>query len=73
MPHMEIAELKVVGMTCSGCVRSVTRALTNVAGVATVDVSLDQALARVTFDPAKVNRSAIRAAVVEAGFDSPEV
>jgi copper chaperone len=69
---METAELKVAGMTCSGCVRSVTRALTSVAGVTHVDVSLDQALARVTFDPAKVSRETIRTAVVDAGFDSPQ-
>jgi copper chaperone len=69
---MEMAELKVEGMTCSGCVRSVTRALTRVTGVTTVNVSLDEALARVTFDPAKVNREAIRSAVLEAGYTSPQ-
>lgn len=68
---METSELKVAGMTCSGCIRSVTRALSSVAGVTVVDVSFDQALARVTFDPAKVNRETIRAAVVDAGFEVP--
>ncbi|MFN0305055.1 MAG: heavy-metal-associated domain-containing protein [Burkholderiales bacterium] len=68
---MEDAELKIDGMTCSGCVRSVTKALSMVPGVADVSVSLDDRLARVKFDPAKVNRAAIRQAVLEAGFESP--
>ena len=68
---MENAEIKVDGMTCSGCVRSVTNALSKVPGVADVSVSLDDRLARVKFDPARVNPAAIRQAVIDAGYESP--
>jgi copper chaperone len=37
---METVELKVEGMDCQGCVKSVTRMLTGVPGVEKVDVSL---------------------------------
>ena len=50
---METVELKVEGMDCQGCVKSVTRMLTGVAGVQDVDVSLEDGRARVTYDPAK--------------------
>src|SRR3954466_1383192 len=43
---METVELKVEGMDCQGCVKSVTRMLSGVAGVETVDVSLEKARAR---------------------------
>ena len=33
--------LNIEGMTCGGCVKSVTNALNQVAGVQSVDVSLD--------------------------------
>ncbi len=68
---MESAEIKVHGMTCSGCVRSVTNALSKVPGVTDVSVSLDDRLARVKFDPARVNPAGIRQAVIDAGYESP--
>ncbi len=68
---MENAELKVDGMTCGGCVRSVTKAIAKVPGVADVNVSLEDRTAHVTFDPARVNRAAIRQAVIDAGYESP--
>ncbi len=68
---METAELKVEGMTCSGCVRSVTNALAKVPGVADVEVSLAHGLARVKFDALVVDRDSIRKAVLDAGYTSP--
>jgi len=67
---MESISLKVTGMTCAGCVASVTRVLQNVKGVSKVDVSLAEARARVEFDPSLVNREQLRAAVDGAGFDA---
>ena len=67
---MESVSLKVTGMTCSGCVASVTRVLQNVKGVSKVDVSLAEARARVEFDPGIANREQLRAAVESAGFDA---
>jgi len=67
---METVTLKVGGMTCMGCVESVTRVLQAVQGVSEVDVSLEKAQARVEYDPARSNREKLRAAVEGAGFDA---
>ena len=68
---MQTAQIKVEGMTCGGCVASVKRALQQIDGVETVEVSLDQAQARVQYDPARVNESQLRSASEDAGFDAP--
>ena len=43
----QVVELKVSGMHCNGCVQSVRRALSEVAGVTEAEVWLDEGLARV--------------------------
>lgn len=58
-------------MDCEGCVKSVTRMLSAVAGVSSVDVSLAQARARVTYDPAKAGLADFKRAVERAGYKSP--
>ena len=63
--------MKVEGMDCEGCVKSVTRMLSAVAGVSSVDVSLAQARARVTYDPAKAGLAEFKRAVERAGYKSP--
>lgn len=68
---MEKVEFKVEGMDCGGCVKSVTRMLTGVAGVASVDVSLEEARAQVEFDPARTSLPELRRAVERAGFKAP--
>ena len=68
---METIELKVEGMDCQGCVKSVTRMLSGVAGVEKVDVSLENASARVTYDPAKSGIPEFKRAVERAGFKAP--
>jgi len=60
--------LSVTGMTCGGCVNSVTRVLTALPGVQSADVTLTPGQARVTYDAAKVDRAAMVQAVVDAGF-----
>jgi len=67
---MDRVTIKVGGMTCSGCVSSVTRVLQAVPGVSEVEVSLESAQARVAFDPARASRNALRSAVEGAGFDA---
>lgn len=66
---MQTVELKVEGMTCQGCVKSVTRTLSGVAGVANVEVSLADSRARVTYDPAKAAVADLKRAVAGAGFE----
>ena len=60
--------LSVTGMTCGGCVNSVTKVLTALPGVQSADVTLTPGQARVTYDAAKVDRAAMVQAVVDAGF-----
>ncbi|MCU0897564.1 MAG: heavy-metal-associated domain-containing protein [Burkholderiales bacterium] len=66
---MENTVIKVGGMTCQGCVRSVTRVLEGVPGVAKVEVSLEKGEAALQFDPGKTGIPQFRQAVEEAGFD----
>ena len=47
---MSTLHLEVQGMSCGGCVKSVTAALTHVPGVSTVDVDLQAGRATVTGD-----------------------
>jgi copper chaperone len=68
---METVELKVEGMDCQGCVKSVTRMLSGVPGVEKVDVSLEQGKAEVTYDPAKSGVAEFKRAVERAGFKAP--
>ena len=65
---METLDLKVEGMTCGGCVKSVTRVLTGIPGVACADVSLEAGRARVTYDPGKTGAEAMKQAVERAGY-----
>ena len=67
---METATLKVGGMTCQGCARSVTRVLQGLKGVASAEVSLDAAQAKVTFDPAQVDLPRLKAAIEQAGYEA---
>ena len=66
---MESITLNVQGMTCGGCVASVTRVLKAVPGVAEVAVTLQPGVANVTFDPARTQPMALRAAIEGAGFE----
>jgi copper chaperone len=68
---MDIVELKVEGMDCEGCVKSVTRMLSGLPGVQQVDVSLADARARVTYDPARVGMQDMKKAVERAGYKAP--
>jgi len=65
---METVTLKVDGMTCGGCVASVTRVLKAAPGVADAVVKLEAKSATVTFDPAQTSVPALRDAIEDAGF-----
>ncbi|MCC7311943.1 MAG: heavy-metal-associated domain-containing protein [Sulfuritalea sp.] len=67
---METTTIKVDGMSCGGCVKSVTGVLTALDGVASADVSLERKQAVVEFDAAKVTRDQLKAAIEDAGFDA---
>ena len=61
--------LQISGMTCGGCVRSVTGVLSGLDGVTSANVSLEAGTAVVQHDEAKVSPAALATAVEDAGFD----
>ena len=65
---MSTATYTVVGMTCGHCVSAVTEEVSHVPGVTGVDVDLASGGLTVT-SQAPVEESAVRAAVVEAGYE----
>ncbi|SFU93259.1 heavy-metal-associated domain-containing protein [Alicyclobacillus macrosporangiidus] len=60
----------VKGMTCSGCVNAVTRALKSVDGVQDAHVDLEGQQATVTFDESKTSVAKLKAAIEDAGYDT---
>jgi copper chaperone len=67
---METITLKIGGMTCMGCVSSVTRVLKAAPGVADAQVSLEPAQARVQYDSALTTPAQLKTAVEDAGYDA---
>lgn len=67
---MEHTLIKVDGMSCGGCVKSVNGVLTALPGVGKVEVSLEKGEAAVEFDAALVSREQLTAAIEDAGFDA---
>ena len=57
------------GMSCNGCVKTVTQALQSVAGVESAQVSLADARATVRFDDTRTQPEALHQAVQDAGFE----
>ena len=66
---MSSIELKVDGMTCGGCVKSIQTALNSKAGVSEATADLDSATVKVDFDENIIQEAAIKDAIEMAGFD----
>jgi copper chaperone len=66
---MQTATLNISGMTCGGCVRSVSNLLKELDGVVKPDVSLEPGRAVLHFDEAKLNQEQIKEAVEGAGYE----
>lgn len=67
---METKVMKVGGMSCQGCVKSVTNVLQALPGVEKAEVSIERGEARVEFDPARVDVAALKGAIEGAGFEA---
>lgn len=65
---MTQVEIKVDGMTCGGCERSIQNALTSRDGIRTAAADRSQGLVKVDFDPALIQQAEIEKAILEAGF-----
>jgi copper ion binding protein len=61
--------LKIEGMSCDHCVKHVTEALENIAGVTSAKVSLKDKSAQVEHGD-QVTVESLKAAVTEAGYEA---
>ena len=68
---MRTITLNIEGMHCGGCVKSVTRVLTELDGVQSADVQLE-GKANITFDENRVNVAQLIEVIEDAGFDATE-
>jgi copper chaperone len=68
---MQTVTLKVNGMTCQGCARSVKNVLERVPGVLGAEVDLERGAARIQIDQARLAPGALKAAIEEAGYEAP--
>ena len=65
-------EYSIEGMTCEGCVQSVTAAIEKVPGVQSVKVSLKDKKATVVGDLSQATPEKIEAAVAAAGYKAKQ-
>ena len=65
---MKSITLHVTGMTCGGCVKSVTRVLEELNGVEKAVVTLDDGKAVITFDESAVSIAQLIETIEDAGF-----
>ena len=61
-------ELNVQGMSCQHCVHAVKTSVSALAGVDSVDVSLEKKLVTVGFDPGKTTLQSIESAIEDEGY-----
>jgi copper chaperone CopZ len=62
--------LKIGGMTCQGCARSIEMKLSGVTGVDYAQVNLGEAIASVEYDDTRADVGRLIAAVKEIGFQA---
>jgi copper chaperone len=66
---MQTIQISIEGMTCGGCVKSVTGVLQKIDGVSSVNVSLEQKRADIQYDESKTSPAAFKQAIEDAGYD----
>ena len=66
---IESLHLKVNGMTCANCARSVERKLASTPGVTKAEVDLEHAAANVEYDVGLVKPEALAEAVRSLGYE----
>ncbi len=66
--RLEHAELKLYGMSCTNCARTVEKGLAQLAGVREVQVNFALQSLQVVWNPQQIDLAAIRARVRELGF-----
>lgn len=66
---MELATLKVEGMSCNHCVNAIESNVGNLQGVSNVKVNLDNGTVEVRFDESKVSKEAMIDVIEDQGYD----
>ena len=61
----KVCSLKVSGMFCGACAKTVEKAAKKIAGVTSAKVSQPKGVAEITYDPAKTNPDAIAKVITE--------
>jgi len=69
---MSELNMHIEGMSCGRCVNSIKQILSTMAGVSSVEVSLEQKQAQIVYDEAIVSPMELAAAVDDAGFEVME-
>ncbi len=64
-------QLRVDGMTCNGCVRTIEKKLSATPGVVGAKVSLEGGSASVEYDPGRVQPAELVAAIEKLGYTVP--
>ena len=67
---MQKTKLKINGMSCQHCVKTVTDALTELEGVQRAKVNLRKGEAIVHFDASRTTTVNLTEAITEAGFEA---
>ncbi len=62
------ARLKISGMSCGHCSSAVEKALTNLEGVSRVQVSLEEGLALIQYDPGHLEVADLEKTIEDAGY-----
>lgn len=65
---MTEVNIKVGGMSCGHCQMAVTKAISGVEGVSSVNVDLEKGEATVSYNPQATDIEAIKKAVNDAGY-----
>lgn len=65
---MKTTTLKIDGMRCDGCARTIKTLVEQVQGVKAIDVSHEEAEARVLYDPETTDQDRIIAIIQKPGF-----
>ena len=66
---MQHIEMRVSGMTCGGCVKSVQNALTSREGVVEARADLASGMVTIDFDPSRIQPPELERAITDAGFE----
>ena len=62
--------INIEGMTCNGCVNSIHDVVSKLTGVQSIEVSLENKRATVSFDTDQISVERIAESIEEAGFDA---